>query len=256
MNEENSMNLDDRIGKETILYGYIAVSASTNRLSHNFNKALKEENIDGMMIPMNIREDDFYFTLSNMKKSHVNGAMLSLEYQKEVLELLDDSSEAVKNFGGCDFLKRVGTRLYGDFISPSVVKEFILANKSIQKIAIIGDKPLAYALATMLDGYKLSFYDSEIEKLLAMSQTLNLKGTSHVEMDINYLSPNGVDFSGYDMLIDTTLEDISTCISKPSAVNLDVKDSKTFSSLKGFNGYIGFDNLLDFFTIHLIEDIK
>ncbi|MBU0631586.1 hypothetical protein KKA17_02985 [bacterium] len=250
MNEENSMNLDDRIGKETVLYGYIAVSASQNRLSHNFNKALKEENIDGMMIPMNIREDDFYFTLSNLKKSHVNGAMLSLEYQQDILELLDDSSEAVKTCGGCDFVKRVGMRLYGDFLSPSVIKEFILANKSIKKVAVIGDKPLAYGLATMLEGYELSFHDSEIEKLLAMSQTL------HVEMDINYLSPSGVDFSGYDMLIDTTLDDISSCISKPSALNLDVKDSKIFSSLKGFDGYIGFDNLLDFYTIHLIEDIK
>ena len=250
MSEENSMNLDDRIGKETVLYGYIAVSASTNRLSHNFNKALKEENIDGMMIPMNIREDDFYFTLSNMKKSHVNGAMLGLEYQKEILDLLDNSSEMVKKSGGCDFVKRVGQTLSGDFISADVVKDFINANKSIKKIAIIGDEPLSRGLALLLEGYELSFYDSEIERLLSMSQAL------HVEMDINYLSPNGVDFSGYDMLIDTTLEDISACISKPSAVNLDVKDSKTFSSLKGCSGYIGFDNLLDFYTIHLIEDIK
>ena len=250
MSEENSMNLDDRIGKETVLYGYIAVSASTNRLSHNFNKALKEENIDGMMIPMNIREDDFYFTLSNMKKSHVNGAMLGLEYQKEILDLLDDSSEMVKKSGGCDFVKRAGQTLSGDFISADVVKEFIKADKSIKKIAIIGDEPLSRGLALLLEGYELSFYDSEIERLLSMSQDL------HVEMDINYLSPNGVDFSGYDMLIDTTIEDISTCISKPSVMNLDVKDSKSFSSLKGFEGYIGFDNLLDFYTIHLIEDIK
>lgn len=250
MNEENSMNLDDRIGKETVLYGYIAESASQNRLSHNFNKALKEENIDGMMIPMNIREDDFYFTLSNMKKSHVNGAMLGLEYQKEILDLLDDSAQIVKKCGGCDFVKRVGQRLHGDFISPSIVKEFIQADTSIKKIAIIGDQPLSCALATMLDGYELSFYDSEIEKLLVMSQALD------VEMDINHLSAKGVDFSGYDMLIDTTLEDISSSISKPSAVNLDLKDSSTFSSLKTLEGYVGFDNLLDFYTIHLIEDIK
>ncbi len=250
MNEENSMNLDDRIGKETVLYGYIAVSASQNRLSHNFNKALKEENIDGMMIPMNIREDDFYFTLSNLKKSHVNGAMLGIEYQKEILDLLDDSTQIVKECGGCDFVKRVGQRLHGDFLSPLVVKEFIQADRTIKKIAIIGDEPLSRALATMLEGYELSFYDSEVERLLAMSNALE------IELDINYLTPSGVDFSGYDMLIDTTLEEIVSCITKPSAVNLDVKDSKTFSSLKQFEGYIGFDNLLDFYTIHLIEDIK
>ncbi|WP_345992054.1 hypothetical protein [Sulfurimonas sp. HSL-1716] len=250
MNEENSMNLDDRIGKETILYGYIAVSASQNRLSHNFNKALKEQSIDGMMIPMNIREDDFYFTLANMKKSHVNGAVLSLEYQKEILDLLDDSSETVKKSGGCDFVKREGQTLRGYFISADVVKEFIKAHKNIKKIAIIGDEPLARGLALLLKDCEVSFYDKEIEKLLAMSRDL------HMDIDINYLSPNGIDFSGYDMLIDTTTDDISSAVAKPSAMNLDLKDSKSFSNLKSFEGYRGFDNLLDFFTIHLIEDIK
>ncbi len=251
MNEENSMNLDDRIGKQTTLYGYIAISASTNRLSHNFNKALKEEGMDGMMIPMNIREDDFYFTLVNMKKSHVNGSMLGLEYQKDILDLLDSSSMMVKKCGGCDFVKRVGQTLQGEFISANIVKEFIGSDKSIKKIAIIGDKPLARALAILLsDEFKVAYYDEQIEALLSMSQDLD------VGIDINFLSPNGVDFSDFDLLIDTTLEDISSCIVKGAKMNLDLKDSKTFSSLKYLSGYIGFDNLLDFYTLHLIEDLK
>ncbi len=250
MNEENSMNLDDRIGQQTILYGYIAISASTNRLSHNFNKVLKEESMDGMMIPMNIREDDFYFTLSNMKKSHVNGSMLGLEYQKDILDLLDSSSMMVKKCGGCDFVKRVGQILHGEFISGNVVKEFIDSDKSIKKIAIIGDKPLAKALAILLDGYEVAYYDQQIEALLSMSKVLDLN------IDINFLSPNGVDFSDFDLLIDTTLEDLSSCIAKGAKMNLDLKDSKTFSSLKHLSGYIGFDNLLDFYTLHLIEDLK
>ena len=248
MNEP--MNLDNRIGNETTLYGYIAVFASQNRLSHNFNKALKAENIDGMMIPMNIREDDFYFTLANMKNSHVNGAMLGLEYQQNVLELLDSSSEMVKLCGGCDFVKRVEKTLHGEFISGEVVKTFIQSNASIKKIAIIGESALARALALLVDEYELSFYDSQIEKLLQMAQGL------HVNIDINYLSPNGVDFSGFDLLIDTTSEDISTTIFKEAKINLDLKDSKSFSSLKQLPNYIGFDNLLDFYTLYLTEDLK
>lgn len=250
MNEENSMNLDDRIGQQTTLYGYIAISASTNRLSHNFNKALKEEGMDGMMIPMNIREDDFYFTLANMKKSHVNGAMLGLEYQKDILDLLDSSSMMVKKCAGCDFVKRVGQTLQGEFISGNVVKEFISSDKSIKKIAIIGDKPLAKALAILLNGYEVAYYDQQIEALLSMSQALE------VSIDINFLTPNGIDFSDFDLLIDTTLEDISALITKGAKMNLDLKDSKTFSSLKHLSGYVGFDNLLDFYTLHLIEDLK
>ena len=250
MNEENSMNLDDRIGQQTILYGYIAISASTNRLSHNFNKALKEESMDGMMIPMNIREDDFYFTLANMKKSHVNGSMLGLEYQEDILDLLDSSSMMVKKCGGCDFVKRVGHTLEGSFISGEVVKRFIEKNPSIKKIVIVGDEPLARSLALLLQEYELSFYDKEIEKLLRMSEDL------HLSIDINYLSVNGVDFIGFDLLIDTTMEDISSSIVVGAKINLDTKDTKTFSSLRQLQNYIGFDDLLDFYTNYLIEDLK
>jgi shikimate 5-dehydrogenase len=246
MNEENSMNLDDRISKETLLYGYIAISASTNRLSHNFNKTLKEEGLNGMMIPMNIREDDFYFTLSNMKKSHVNGAMLGLEYQKNILELLESSSDMVQKCGACDFVKKVGHTLHGEFISGEVVKKFVEKNQDIKKIAIIGHDALAHSLALVLDGYTLSFFDSQVETLLTLGEGI----------DVNYLSVNGVDFSGFDLLIDTTMEDISLLILKGAKINLDIKDTKTFSSLKQLQNYIGFDDLLDFYTNYLIEDLK
>lgn len=242
MNEENSMNLDDRIGKQTTLYGYIAVSASKNRLSHNFNKALKEQNLDGMMIPMNIREDDFYFTLSNMKKSHVNGAMLGIEYQKEILDLLDGSSEMVKRCGGCDFVKRDGQRLVGDFIAPAVFKNYILAHQDVKKIAIIGAEPLTYGLAMLLDGYELSFYESEIERLLEMSQAL------HVEIDINFLSAAGVDFSGFDMVIDTRVGEDKSGVLKPALVNIDINDAESFSDTM--------QDMPSFYTTYLIEDLK
>jgi shikimate 5-dehydrogenase len=250
VNEEQSMNLDNSISNETTLYGYIAISASTNRLSHNFNRALKQDAINGMMIPMNIREDDFYFTLLNMKKSHVNGAMLGLEYQENILELLDSSSEMVKECGGCDFVKRIGQTLHGEFISGEVIKEYIKADLSIKKIAIIGDGALARSLAILLKEYELFFYDTQIEKLLLVSEAL------HVNIDINYLAPSGIDFSGYDLLIDTTNQEISSAIIKPAKMNLDIKDAKNFSNLKQFANYIGFDNLLDFYTLHLIEDSK
>ena len=250
MNEEQSMNLDNSISNETTLYGYIAISASTNRLSQNFNRALKQDAINGMMIPMNIREDDFYFTLSNMKKSHVNGAMLGLEYQENILELLETSSEMVKECGGCDFVKRIGQTLHGEFISGEVIKEYIKADLSIKKIAIIGDGALARSLAILLKEYELFFYDAQIESLLLMSEAL------HVSLDINYLAPSGIDFSGYDLLIDTTNQEISSAIIKPAKMNLDIKDTKNFSNLKQFANYIGFDNLLDFYTLHLIEDSK
>ncbi len=106
----DSMNADNSITKETKLFGLIAEEAMKNRLFAVLNKLIKPE---AMMIPMNIRADDFYFTVANMKKSHVNGAYIAPEYQEAVLELLDEKDEIVEVYGRCDFIVREGEKLKG-----------------------------------------------------------------------------------------------------------------------------------------------
>ena len=86
------MNNGNEISHQTKLYGFIGEEAGQSSISAKLNKNLKINSKDAMMIPMNIREDDFYFTVANMKKSHVNGALISNEYVTEVVEILDDSS--------------------------------------------------------------------------------------------------------------------------------------------------------------------
>ena len=117
MSQENqeidTMNADDSISRGTTLFGLIAESASTNRLFVLVNKMIKENETDSMIIPMNIREDDFYFTLSNMKKSHVNGAYIAEEFQSSAVELLDSKEEEVAVYNRCDFVVREGEKLHG-----------------------------------------------------------------------------------------------------------------------------------------------
>ena len=105
-----TMNADDSITTRTKLYGLIAEEAMKNRLFPLLNKLIKPE---AMMIPMNIRSDDFYFTIANMKKSKVNGAYIAKEYQEDVLDLLDEKDEMVEAYGRCDFVLREGERLKG-----------------------------------------------------------------------------------------------------------------------------------------------
>ena len=113
------MNANDEIKNETKLYGLIAEHATLNRLFVLLNKLIKSENSDAMMIPMNIREDDFYFTLSNMKKSHVNGAYIASEYQESAVELLDEADEFVQVYNKCDFVVRDGERLIGTYLEKN-----------------------------------------------------------------------------------------------------------------------------------------
>jgi shikimate 5-dehydrogenase len=114
-----TMNANDEIKNQTRLFGLIAEHASQNRLFVMLNKIVKENNSDAMMIPMNIREDDFYFTLSNMKKSHVNGAYIAEEYQEKAVELLDESDEFVQVYNKCDFVIREGEKLIGTYLEKN-----------------------------------------------------------------------------------------------------------------------------------------
>ena len=113
-----TMNADNSITKQTKLFGLIAEEAMKNRLFAVLNKLIKPE---AMMIPMNIRADDFYFTVSNMKNSHVDGAYIAKEYQQEVLELLDERDESVDVYGRCDFVIREGNRLRGYLVETNNV---------------------------------------------------------------------------------------------------------------------------------------
>ena len=119
MQTVDTMNANDAIKKETKLFGLIAEHASPNRLFVMLNKIIKQEGSDAMMIPMNIREDDFYYTLSNMKKSHVNGAYIAQEYQESAVELLDVADEFVQVYNKCDFVLRDGERLLGTYLEKN-----------------------------------------------------------------------------------------------------------------------------------------
>jgi len=119
MQAVDTMNANDEIKQQTKLYGLIAEHASPNRLFVMLNKLIKSQNTDAMMIPMNIREDDFYFTLSNMKKSHVNGAYIAQEYQEDAVELLDEADEFVQVYNKCDFVVRDGERLIGTYLEKN-----------------------------------------------------------------------------------------------------------------------------------------
>ena len=58
------MNESNQISKQTTLFGYIGEHAGVSRFSTLINKKFKENGDDVMMIPMNIRGDDLYFTVS------------------------------------------------------------------------------------------------------------------------------------------------------------------------------------------------
>ncbi|MGZ5208713.1 MAG: hypothetical protein ACXWB0_06815 [Sulfuricurvum sp.] len=118
------MNLDNSISVETKLFGFIAENAHSNRFSVSVNKLFKANNVNAMVIPMNIRPDDLTFTISQMRYSKLNGAMIASEYQEEVLTLLDEGSADVKGSGYCDFIRIANGKLLGELITPGALEKF------------------------------------------------------------------------------------------------------------------------------------
>lgn len=130
------MNNDNTITAETKLFGYIAEEAHSSRFSVTLNKLYKENGINAMMIPMNIRVDDIAFTISQMRSSKLSGAVLGSEYQEEAFSLMDELSEFAHANGYCDFVRIVEGRLIGDLIMPRALERYALREDFLDEIAM------------------------------------------------------------------------------------------------------------------------
>ncbi len=250
------MNNANEISHHTKLYGFIGESAGQSSISATLNKLFKTENKNAMMIPMNIREDDFFFTLSNMKKSHVNGALISNEYQKNVVELLDEANEAVVKSGMCDIVLRDGQKLIGDVLGMRVLAKFLKEN-GCKKVALIGIDARVKAFSSLADGLKISYFYDKLEDLMLFCKEMNISNA-----DINRIAEGmDIDFSAYDAVVDFSDFDSLNMAGRLGGINLDMKSKKEFSPLKVRahelgSKYIGFDDMLNELCTGVFEFLK
>ncbi len=232
------MNESNVISNSTALYGFIAESAQQNRFSAALNRLFKSAGDDAMMIPMNIREDDLYFTLSNMPRSHLKGAYIAPEYRAQLIDVLGSDA-----FYDMLFIK--DAQLVGVAILPKAIKDEA-KRLHVKRIAIIGSGDLAHALAQELEGFELAFFDPFIEDLMAMAQKLGC------EIDINRMVEGmQVDCSGFDLLIDTgDISDVSMICALPANVLAPESTTGTLKTLCEAmdSRYIGYDNFLNALT--------
>jgi len=250
------MNNDNKISKQTKLFGYIGEHAGVSRFSAVLNKIFKQNSSDTMMIPMNIREDDFFFTLSNMKKSHVNGAVISNEYVKETVEILDEASGLVKRSGMCDIVFKDGDKLRGDLFSMRVVLEK-LKDLGAVKIALVGINPYAKAFSLMACGFQVSYFYDNLEELMAFCEEMELTNA-----DVNRIAHGmSTDFSGFDAVLDFSDLANLDMVEKLASNCMDMKNSKEYSSLKTRaskleSNYIGYDDMIDELSAQAYRLIK
>jgi len=250
------MNNDNQISKQTKLFGYIGEHAGNSSFSATLNKMFKENSDDVMIIPMNIRADDLYFTVSNMKESHVNGAVISSEYVADVIDTLDDLSSLVKRSGMCDIIYKEGNRLRGDIFSVRVLSEK-LKDLYISKIAIIGTNHYAKAFSFLACGFNVSYFNENLEELMDFTKEVELN-----DADINRIASDmSVDLSSFDVVLDFSDIDNLSMIEKLPKYNFDMKNKKQISALKQrateLNAaYTSYDDMLDKLTQKAYAEIK
>lgn len=246
-----SMNEHNGIGRQTALYGYIAEEAQQNRLSVSMNRLFKSADDDAMMIPMNIREDDFFFTLSNMREAQLNGTFIGPEFVKSASEIVDEQSELSQACGACDVVIVKDKKLIGDFIAIQSLFE-MLSEKDAQKIAVIGAGTLAKAIALTPNSFELHFYHEYIESLMKMNET--------VDVDINRLSSDS-DLSAYDAVIDASNIESLAMLNALPELSIDLKSAKEFSALRQRASelgttYMGYEEQLERLTQNAYRYIK
>jgi shikimate 5-dehydrogenase len=249
------MNEANQISRQTTLFGYIGEDAGVSRFSAQINKLFKQNSVDAMMIPMNIRADDLYFTVTNMKKSHVNGAVIATEYVSEVVDMLDSASGIVKRSGMCDIIYKEGEALRGDIFSVRVLNEH-LKDMAVSKIALIGVSHYAKAFSFLACGFEVDYFNDNLEELMSFTQEVELSNA-----DINRIAKDiNVDLSSYDAVIDfSTLDNLSMIDTLPNIL-IDMKHNKQFSALKVRANELGkvytsYDDMIDKLTQKAYREI-
>lgn len=250
------MNNDNQISNKTTLFGFIGEHAGVSRFSAILNKTFKANKDDVMMIPMNIRADDFFFTLANMKKSKVDGAVVSNEYITNCVELVDNPSELVKKTGMCDIVFREGETLRGDIFTTRVLLEK-LKDFGVVKIAMIGTNAHAKAFSLMACGFDLSYYNDNLESLMSFCGEMEISNA-----DVNRIALGmETDFSKFDAVLDFSDMKSLEMIKVLAPYNLDMKNKKEYSALQTHASqldakYIGYDDMIDDICAYAYRMIK
>jgi hypothetical protein len=220
------------------------------------NNKFIDNSDDTMMIPMNIRADDLYFTVSNMKQSQVNGAIISSEFVTDVVDILDNASTMVKKSGMCDILYREGETLRGDIFSVRVLTEH-LKDIMASKIAIIGVNHYSKAFSFLACGFNVSYFNDSLEELMTFTQEVELNNA-----DINRIAKDvSVDFSAYDVVLDFSDFSSLSMVSALGKISMDMKNNKQFSCLKQHalelgSEYVSYDDIIDKLTAKAYIEIK
>ena len=207
----------EMIGKDTKLFSIIGESAIESKKESLFNDIFKEKDLDMMVMPLNIRNDDLGYFLYNFKNSKVSGAYFQKEYWQDVCHLLkDEIDDEAKVCGIVDSLDVVdGKNRAYVVVGEAISSLFEFKDK---RVGICGDTPMIKSALYHLKQKGVDefiFYDDIIERTLELTKIIDgcrydvirVEGSSfETDTDILLLDRDDLSPKGNSKVINLSLE--------------------------------------------------
>ena len=95
----------DEIKPDTGLCTILGYNAQTGYIRKYFNKVMKHNGINATAIALNITDEHFDFTMSNVGQSKVDKMMIEKEFQEKAISYCDSLDEVSKREGRVDFIE-------------------------------------------------------------------------------------------------------------------------------------------------------
>ena len=103
----------DEIKPDTGLCTILGHNAQTGYMRKYFNKIMKHNGINATAIALNITDEHFDFTMSNVGQSKVDKMMIEKEFQEKAVSYCDTLDEVSQKEGRIDFIEVVDGEVKG-----------------------------------------------------------------------------------------------------------------------------------------------
>ncbi|CAA6800169.1 MAG: Unknown protein [uncultured Sulfurovum sp.] len=114
----------EEIKPDTELCTILGFNAQTGNCRRYFNKCLKANALNATAIALNIKDEHFHYTMTNLAESKVKKMMFEHEFCKNVVQYCDtlDACAEAKNF--VDFVEVVDGKIMG-YCLDDAIDEYI-----------------------------------------------------------------------------------------------------------------------------------
>ena len=103
----------EEIKPDTQLCTIMGFNAQTGNRRRYFNRILKANGINATAIALNIKEEHFHYTMTNLADSKVTRMILEPEFQAEAIQYCDELNERAKVRNVVGFVEVVDGKIMG-----------------------------------------------------------------------------------------------------------------------------------------------